>query len=84
MGVRLHPHASERAAERGARETEIVLAVREGERFAAKHGRTRFVKSFPHAGSVRDRPCLEKQLEVIAVRDGLDWLVITVIVRYFR
>jgi hypothetical protein len=84
MGVRLHPHARERATERGARETEIVLTVLEGERSAAKHGRTRFVKSFPHAGPVRGRQCLQKTLEAIAVRDGLDWLVITVIVRYFE
>ncbi len=36
MTVRFHPHALERMEERGATEEEVVAAVEDGERFAAK------------------------------------------------
>jgi hypothetical protein len=36
--VRLHTHAKERLAERGATESEVIATVLEGERFVAKYG----------------------------------------------
>jgi hypothetical protein len=42
LAVELHPHARERAQERGVTEAEIVATVNAGERRLAKHGRTAF------------------------------------------
>jgi hypothetical protein len=40
MEIKLHPHALERLAERGAKEEKVRAALEEGERFPPKHGRT--------------------------------------------
>lgn len=82
MEVRLHSHAKERAAERGATEAEVIAAVREGERFPAKYGRTGFRRNFPFDGEWRGRSYKTKQIEAFAVEEH-GWLVITVVVRYF-
>jgi len=47
MTVRLHPHARDRLPERGADENEAALAVEQGERFPAKHGRFGCRRNFP-------------------------------------
>ena len=83
MRVGLHPHARDRMAERGAVEAEVAAAVRQGERFAAKFGRTGFRRNFPFDSEWRGRRYATKQVEAFAVKDGADWLVITVVVRYF-
>jgi len=44
----IHPHARQRAAERGSTEREIIETVETGERFPAKHGRTGFRKNFEY------------------------------------
>ena len=83
MIVRLLPHALERLSERGATEEEIRATVLEGETFIAKFGRTGFRRNF-HFNSVwRDRHYATKQVEAFAVREGEDWLVITVVTRYY-
>ncbi|MBM3477359.1 MAG: DUF4258 domain-containing protein [Armatimonadetes bacterium] len=82
MAVRLHPHARERAAERGATEDEVIATVEGGERFPAKFGRTGFRRNFTFGGRWRGREYATKQVEAYAV-DEAGWLVITVIVRYF-
>ena len=46
LAVELHPHARERAQERGVTEAEIVATVNAGERRLAKHGRTAFRRNF--------------------------------------
>ena len=46
MAVRLHSHARERMAERGATEEEVEATVRQGEQFSAKFGRTGFRRNF--------------------------------------
>ena len=46
MAVRLHLHAQERIAERGASEEEVKIAVEHGEEFPAKLGRTGFRCNF--------------------------------------
>ena len=70
--------------ERGATESEVTIAVLQGERFAAKHGRSGFRKNFPFEGEWQGRSYQNKQIEAYAVKeqDG-QWLVITVIVKYF-
>ena len=82
MKVKLHPHARERGAERGATETEVIATVSEGERFPAKFGRTGFRRNFPFDGEWQGRPYKTKQVEAYTVEED-EWLVITVMVKYF-
>jgi hypothetical protein len=81
--VSLHPHARERLAERGAEEAEVIATVEGGERFSAKFGRVGFRRNFPFEGLWRGRRYSTKQVEAYAVREGEDWLVITILVKYF-
>jgi hypothetical protein len=83
MAVRFHPHAQERIQERGATEAEAAATVEYGERFPAKFGRTGFRRNFPFQADWHGRQYSTKQVEVYAVQEGSDWLVITVITRYF-
>jgi hypothetical protein len=83
MAVRLHPHARERMIQRGATEKNVVDTVIKGERFEAKFGRSGFRRNFVFEKQWRNRYYKNKQVEVYAVREGNDWLVISVIVRYF-
>lgn len=82
MKVRLHPHAKDRAAERGATEAEVIATVREGEQFPAKYGRTGFRRNFPFDDVWLGRSYRTKQVEAFAVEED-GWLVITVVVRYY-
>ena len=81
--VRLHPHALERLAERGAEEHEVVETVEHGEEFPAKHGRTGFRRNFSFDSEWRGKHYSTKQIEAYAVKEDADWLVITVITRFF-
>ena len=81
--VRLHPHARERMQERGATEEEIQATVAQGEQFPTRFGRTGFRRNFQFDQEWRGRHYRTKQVEVYAVQQGADWLVITVITRYF-
>ena len=81
--MRIHPHAADRMAMRGASDDEVFATLRSGERFPAKHGRTGFRRNFPGPFSWRDRMFDTKQLEVYAVFENDEWLAITVIVKYF-
>ena len=83
MKVRLHPHAKDRLAERGATEDEVSATVQFGEQFAAKFGRTGFRRNFAVDEMWRGRRYASKQVEAYAVEEGDAWLVITVIVKYF-
>ena len=82
MKVRMHPHAKERGAERGATEVEVIATVSEGERFPAKFGRTGFRRNFTFDGEWQGRFYKTKQVEAYAVEED-EWLVITVMVKYF-
>ena len=84
MAVRFHPHAEERMEERGAMEKEVKATIEGGEQFPAKFGRTGFRRNFPFEGEWHGRRYSTKQLEAFAIREGEDWLVITVITRYFE
>lgn len=84
MAVHFHPHARERMEERGANENEVLVAVERGERFPAKFGRTGFRHNFPFEEKWGAKYYHTKQVEVYAVQEeSTDWLVLTVITRYF-
>ncbi len=83
MSVHFHPHALERLEERGVMKEEVIATVEDGEHFSAKFGRTGFRRNFPFNDKWRNRYYKTKQVESYAVREGVDWLVITVITRYF-
>ena len=81
--MRLHEHARHRMIERGATEAQIEATIREGERFPAKFGRQGFRRNFPFDGIWRGRRYAMKQIEAFAIFEGGDWLVISVLVKYF-
>lgn len=83
MIVRLHPHARDRLAERGATEDDVTATVTGGERFPARFGRTGFRRNFPFFGEWRGKSYPTKQVEAYAVEEEGAWLVITVLVRFF-
>ncbi len=68
--IDIHPHARERAIERGTSEEEIAATVEAGERFAAKHGRTGFRRNFPFGSIWRGRRYATKQVEAYAVEEN--------------
>jgi hypothetical protein len=69
--------------ERGATEVEVSSAIQDGERFEAKYGRAGFRRNFVFEGERRGKFYGTKQVEAYAVLEGQEWLVISVIVRYF-
>jgi hypothetical protein len=82
MSIRLHPHALDRLAERGATESDVIATVESGEHFPAKFGRSGFRCNFPFGGEWNGKRYATRQIEAYAVdEDG--WLVITVIVKFF-
>jgi hypothetical protein len=81
--MRLHPHASARMRERGATEEEVEATLRDGERFPAKFGRQGFRRNLNFDGNWRGHHYRTKQIEAIAIYEDGDWLVISVIVKYF-
>ncbi len=83
MRVRFHPHARKRMIERGASEDEVKVAVEQGEQFPAKFARTGFRRNFTFEGEWRGRHYRIKQVEAYAVCEDNDWLIISVITRYF-
>jgi len=83
MAVRFPPHALERMAQRGAIEEEVVDTVGKGEQFEAKFGRTGFRRNFPFEKQWRNKYYMTKQIEAYAVKENKDWLVISVITRFF-
>jgi hypothetical protein len=83
MSIRLHPHALARLIERGATEAEVIATVESGSTFPAQLGRMGFRRNFPFNAEWQEKIYATKKVEVIATKVGDDWLVITVIVKYF-
>jgi hypothetical protein len=83
MAIMLHPHAKVRAAERGATESEIIVTIEEGERFPVKYGRVGFRRNFPFNGIWGGKHYMVKQVEAYAIQEAGDWIVVTVITKYF-
>lgn len=82
MEILFHPHALQRLKERGATKEEVILTLKEGEAFQAKFGRYGFRRNFPLEGKWRGKTYHTKQIEAYAIQEK-DWLVITVLVKYF-
>jgi hypothetical protein len=83
MAIKIHPHAREGMHERGASEKEAILTIEKGEKFPAKFGRTGFRHNFPFHDSWRGTKYNTKQVEVYAVQEREDWVIITIIAKYF-
>jgi hypothetical protein len=83
MVIRFHPHALERIEERGATEAEVRATVEQGEHFPAKYGRTGFRRNYAFDQDWRGKRYATKQIEAFAVQEAGEWLVITVITRFF-
>ncbi len=83
MDVKFHPHAEARMVERGATREEVISTVENGEQFSAKYGRIGFRRTFNFSSHWNRKFYDNKQLEVFAVEEEENWLVITVIVKYF-
>ena len=81
--IRFHPHARERLQERGAEEMEIIETIEKGENFPIKFGRTGFRRNFHYNNVWKGTHYATKQVEAYAVKEGDDWIVITVITRFF-
>ena len=81
--VKIHPHARKRLIERGATEQEVIATIEKGEKFPAKFGRTGFRQNFNFNDTWREKHYSTKQVEVFAVYESNDWIVITVITRYY-
>jgi hypothetical protein len=81
--IKIHPHALQRSKERGVSKNEIINTVNTGESFPAKYGRIGFRKNYVLNDVWEDNYYSNKQIEVYTVKDGNDYLVITVIVKYF-
>ena len=69
MAIKFHPHAKERAVERGATEAEVIATVEEGEQFPVKYGRVGFRRNFPFGGTWGSKKYLVKQVEAYAVKE---------------
>ncbi len=83
MNIRFHPHSKLRIQERGGTEQEVVSTLTHGEQFPAKYGRTGFRRNFEFNGQWQGNQYANKQLEVYAVKENDEWLVLTVIIKYF-
>jgi hypothetical protein len=69
--------------ERGANAAEVAATITEGEQFPARFGRQGFRRNFVFEAVWRGRRYHIKQIEVFATWEDGDWLVISVIVKYF-
>jgi hypothetical protein len=78
-----HPHALERIEERGTTKEEVAQTVEEGESFPAKYGGMGFRRNFHFDGMWRGKRYQIKQVEAYAVKEKGNWLVLTVVTRYF-
>ena len=83
MNIRFHPHALERMAERGATEAEVIATINHGEEIPAKLNRIGFRRNFAIEGMWRGQQYRNKQIVLYAVAEGDNWLVLTVIVKFF-
>jgi hypothetical protein len=83
MNLIIHPHAIERAEERGTTEEEIKDTVLHGEEFPAKNERSGFRRTIVFNDQWQGKHYYAKQIECYAVKENNDWVVISVVVKYF-
>jgi hypothetical protein len=83
MEINIHPHARQRMTERCVEDDEVYATVSDGEIFPVKFGRTGFRRNFAFDKAFRGKHYYTKQVEVVAVKEGIDWIVVTVIAKFF-
>ncbi|MBN2410037.1 MAG: hypothetical protein JXE07_09890 [Candidatus Aminicenantes bacterium] len=69
--------------ERETSKDEVRVTISQGERFPAKLGRVGFKRNFPFESKRDGKFFRIKQVVVYGVEEGEDFLVITVVVKYF-
>ena len=62
---------------------DVITTVEHGEMFPPKFGRVGFRRNFHYNELWRGKHFATRQVEAIAVREGGDWLVVTVIVKFY-
>ena len=83
MAVFIHPHAKERMEERGVTCEEVLETIGSGSISSARFGRVRYMRTFDYCGFWRGKICQHKQIEVYGADEDSDFIVITVVVKYF-
>ncbi len=83
MNIKIHPHAAQRAIERGAIASEIIDTIESGEQFPAKYDRIGFRKNFLFDAAWNQKHYTTKQLEAYCVIENNEYIVLTVLVKYF-
>ena len=83
QGIILTEHALSRVSERGASITEIEETINSGEEFPVKYGRTGFRKNFAFDQLWNGKHYTTKQIECYCVSENDNWIVITVIVKFY-
>ena len=81
--IRLTQHAQLQAQDRGASETEVIQAIRQGTREPAKHGRQLFRYNFSFGQTWQGRPYAIKQVAPVVKEEDAEIVVITVYTFYF-
>jgi hypothetical protein len=76
-------HALEQMADRGASQSEVEIAINEGEEVPAKQGRRAFRKNFPYNSIWKGRYYEFRQVVPIVAEEPDTSVVITVYVFYF-
>jgi len=82
MKIQIDAHTLERAAERGANESEIMDVIRTGASIEAKHGRIGKTKIFEFRRERHGRFYEQKRFEVFYVLEGELAVTVTVYVFY--
>ena len=83
MKIIFHEHALQRMRERGATREEVQDTIRFGEKYKAKYNRVGFRMNFDYKKKWYKRFYNIKQVEVLAVKENNNWIVVTIIVKYF-
>jgi len=81
--IRLSAHALEQCGERGATPQEVEKAVREGEREAAKRGRSMHRYTFQFNSVWQGRQFAMKQVAAVVAEEPNELVVVTVYTFYF-
>jgi hypothetical protein len=81
--IEISPHAREQMIERGANETEVLLAIQNGIDEPARKGRKMYRKNFQFNGIWRGKQYKIKQVAPVVAREGSKFVVVTVYVFYF-
>ena len=76
-------HALERMDERGASKAEVREVIRQGESFDVRQDRIGFRLNFLFREKWNNTWYENKEVTVFAVQEVGDWIVVTVVTRYY-